>query len=138
LVERSRFQEAVPRQEMEAGHSAQEVIVGVQAFGRLSSRALDLRPLEPWLDGPNDAGGHPVLHVEHVFQSAVEAIRPNVTARRRIDELPGDAHAGSRLAHATFKHVADPKLAPNLLHVDGLALVREGRVPRDYEQPADA
>src|SRR5262249_7447979 len=120
-----------------AGHPAQEVVVGVQALRRLSPNALDLRPLEPWLDGPNDACRHPILQLKHVFEGAVETIGPNMTARRRIDELPGDAHAGSRLAHAAFEHIAHAQLASNLLHIDRLALVGERRVTGDYEQPAD-
>src|SRR5262249_3632819 len=59
-------------------------------------------------------------------------------AGRRIDELPGDAHARSRLAHAAFEDVTHPQLAPDLLHIDRLALIGERRVSGDYEQPADA
>src|SRR5262249_10668533 len=103
LVEPPRVQEAVPREEMEAGHSAQEVVVTAPALGRLSPGALDLRPLEPWLDGTNDACGHAILQVKDVFEGAVEPIRPDVAAGRRIDELPGDAHARSGLAHAAFE-----------------------------------
>src|SRR5262249_25359748 len=138
LVEPSCFHEAVPREEMEAGHPAQEVVVSVEAVGRLSPGALDLRALEPWLDRPNDTCGHAILQLKHVFESAVEAIRPDVTARHRIDELPGDAHARPRLAHAAFKHVAHPKLARHLLHVHGAALVSEAGIAGDDEQPADA
>jgi hypothetical protein len=53
---------------MKAGHSPQEAIVGVQAFGRLSPGALDLRLLKPRLDGTNDARGHAILQINHVFE----------------------------------------------------------------------
>src|SRR4029077_1394130 len=82
------FQKAVFREE-EAGHPSQEIIVSIQALGRLSPRALNLCPLEPWLDGPNDACRHPVLQVEYVLERAVEATRPDMAPGRRIDELPG-------------------------------------------------
>ena len=53
--------------------------------------------------------------------------------RRGVDELPGDADARSRPAHAAFQHVAHAEVAADLLHVDGAALVGEGRVARDDE-----
>ena len=55
-----------------------------------------------------------------------------------VDELPGDAHAIAGLAHAAFEHVAHAELAADLLHVDRPALVGEGRIARDDEQPLDA
>ena len=51
-----------------------------------------------------------------------------------IDELSRDAHSVCRLANAAFQHVAHPKLAPDLLHVDGAPLVGEARVAGDDEQ----
>ena len=42
------------------------------------------------------------------------------------------------LAHAAFQHVAHAELAPDLLHVDGAALVGEARIAGDHEQPAQA
>src|SRR5215813_4672655 len=122
---------------MKTGHSAQEVVVSVEALGRLALGALDLGLLQPRRDRTHHARGHLVLQVEHVFENAIEAIRPNVTAGHRIDELPGNAHARSTLAHATFEHIAHPQLATDLLHVNGLALVGERRVSGDYEEPAD-
>ena len=55
-----------------------------------------------------------------------------------VDELPGDAHAVRRLAHAAFEHIAHAELAADLLHVDRPALVGEGRIARDDEKPFDA
>src|SRR5437016_4263535 len=51
-----------------------------------------------------------------------------------IDELSRDAHSVCRLANAAFQHIAHPKLAPDLLHVDGAPLVCEARVAGDDEQ----
>ena len=42
-----------------------------------------------------------------------------------IDELSRDAHSVGGFPDAAFQHVAHPKLAPDLLHVDGLAFVGE-------------
>ena len=56
----------------------------------------------------------------------------------RIDQLGGDAHPPTRLANRAFEHVAHAELAPDLLHVDSLALVCKARIPSDDEQPADA
>ena len=58
-------------------------------------------------------------------------------ARHGVDELPGDAHAICRLAHATFEHIADAEFAADLFHVDRSALVGEGRIASDNEQPLD-
>src|SRR5512132_292619 len=51
-----------------------------------------------------------------------------------IDELSRDAHPVGRLANAAFQRVAHPKLAPDLLHIDGAPLVGEARVAGDDEQ----
>jgi len=37
-----------------------------------------------------------------------------------------------------FKYIAHAQFAPDLLHVDRLALVGEARIAGDHEQPADA
>src|SRR6516164_419637 len=58
-------------------------------------------------------------------------------AGQGIDQLPGDAHASSRLAYRALEDIAHAELAPDLLHVDGAALVREGRIAGNDEQPAD-
>src|SRR5258708_30731636 len=51
-----------------------------------------------------------------------------------IDELSRDAHPVSRFANAAFQYVAHPKLATDLLHIDGAPLVGEARVAGDDEQ----
>ena len=59
-------------------------------------------------------------------------------AGRGLDQLAGDAHPVAGLAHAAFEHVAHAELAADLLDVDGLALVGEGRIARDHEQRLEA
>ena len=44
----------------------------------------------------------------------------------------------SALSHRPFEDIADTELAADLLHVDCPALVREGRIAGDDEEPADA
>ena len=58
-----------------------------------------------------------------------------MSAGCRVDQLPGDAHPVAGLAHAAFEHVAHAELLRHLLHGDRLALVGEGRVARDDEEP---
>ena len=74
------------------------------------------------------------MFVDH----AVEPISPDMRAGLRLDELRGDAHAVARLAHAALQHIAHAEFAPDLLHVDGAALVGEAGIARDDEEPADA
>ena len=57
---------------------------------------------------------------------------------RCVDQLRGDAHAPASFANRAFEDIADPKVAPNPLYVDNLALVRKTRIPGDDEEPADA
>src|SRR5215831_14909979 len=61
-----------------------------------------------------------------------------MSAGRRVHQLPSDAHPLSGLTHAAFEHVAHAEVAPDLLHVNGFALVRKARIARDHEQPWQA
>src|SRR5215813_1254912 len=119
---------------MKTGHSAQEVVVSVEALGRFPSRTLDLRALEPWLNGPHRPCRHLILQVKYVLQGAIEAVRPNVSASCRIDELPGESHTISCLAHTPLEHVTNAEFARDLFDVDGAALVGEAGVSRDDKQ----
>src|SRR5215470_4103898 len=58
--------------------------------------------------------------------------------RSRIDQLRGNAHSVPAPSHRAFKNVADAKLAPDLLHVNRLALVGETGIAGYDEEPADA
>src|SRR5262249_44474592 len=126
-----RFQEAVFIEQMKTGHAAQEVVVSVEALGWFPSRTLDLRALQPWLNGPHRFCGHLILQVEYVLQGTIKAVRPNVSAGGRVDELPSEPHAISCLAHAPLEHVTHAEFARDLFYVDGPALVSEAGVPRD-------
>ena len=79
-----------------------------------------------------------VLHVEEVGQGLVEPLGPEMIARFGVDQLDVDAHAVSAALDAALEHIADVQLAPDLLQIDGLALVSEGRVAPDHERAANA
>ena len=81
--------------------------------------AFDLRLLQARRDGDDHPRGHLVLQVEDVLERAVETVRPQMRPRLGVDQLAGDPHLGAGLAHGAFQHVADPELAPDLLHVHG-------------------
>ena len=84
------------------------------------------------------AFGDAILQLEHILQRAVEFVRPEMGARRGIDQLAGDADAVAGLAHAAFEHVAHAQFARDLLDIDRLALVDEARIARDHEQFLEA
>src|SRR5262245_15789248 len=54
-----------------------------------------------------------------------------------IDELCGDAYTIAPLADAALQYEPHTELAADLLHLGGLALVDEGRVPGDDKQAGD-
>jgi hypothetical protein len=87
---------------------------------------------------PATLEAHIVLELEDVFQRAVKTVGPKMRAGGRVDQLPGNADPIAALAHRAFEHIAHAEIAPDLLHIDGLALVREARIAGDDEQPADA
>ena len=79
-----------------------------------------------------------VLHVEEIGERLVEPLGPEMTARFGVDELHIDAHAVSAALDAAFEDIADVQLAADLLQIDGLALVGEGRVAPDHERASNA
>src|SRR5580698_462248 len=89
------------------------------------------------LDRRHNRFGDLVLHREYVGEIAIVALSPDVAAGRSVVELRGNPHAVTHLAHAAFDHITDTELLGNLLHVDGLALVDEGRVACDDEKPTE-
>src|ERR1700730_11468703 len=56
----------------------------------------------------------------------------------RFDQLRGDAHPCPGFADRAFEDIAHAQVAPDLLHIDALALVGEARIARDDEEPPDA
>ena len=124
------------RADVKARHAAQEVVVGVEALGRLALGAFDFGALKLLRDRADDVLGDPILKLEDVVERALIALGPEMAARLRVDELSGDAHAVRRLADAAFEHIAHAQVAADLLHIARPALVGEARIARDHEQPA--
>src|SRR5882757_6698843 len=54
--------------------------------------------------------------------------------RGGFDQLACDPYPCTGFSNASFKKIANAKLAPDLLDVDGLALVRKAGVSRDHKQ----
>src|SRR5207244_3814797 len=71
-------------------------------------------------------------------ERTIEAVGPEMSAGFRIDQLPSDAHPAAAFAHRAFEHIAHAHFTADLLHIDRLSLVREARIARDHEEPADA
>src|SRR5207248_9805074 len=67
-------------------------VVGVEAFGRLSRGALDLRTTQLGFDRASNARCDLILQLENVVERAVEAVSPDMGSRRRVYQLPCDAH----------------------------------------------
>ena len=74
-----------------------------------------------------------VLHVKDVSQGLVEPSRPKMIAAFGVDELDVDTHPIAATLSASFENIANIQLAPNLLEIDRLTFVREGRVAADDE-----
>ncbi len=119
---------------IELGQTAQIEGIGVVALGRLALGTLDLGLFHHRRDRPDNALSHLVLQIEDVAETTIKPVCPKMGPGGGIDELSCDAHPVYRFANAAFQHVAHPKLASNLLHVDGAPLVGEARVAGDDEQ----
>jgi hypothetical protein len=78
------------------------------------------------------------LHRQEIGAARVELGRPKMRPSLGADELGIDAHLVAALPRAPFQHVAHAELPADLCHVDGLALLGEGRAARDDEAAADA
>src|SRR5215469_4947174 len=79
-----------------------------------------------------------VLHIEEVGDRLVEALGPQVISSLGGDQLHIHPKPVTTTLHRTFKNVPDVQLAPDLLHVNGLALEGERRAVSDDERAADA
>ena len=143
-VERQRLFQKLDPDRTAVGHAGSGVgqcakieVVGIQIVWTLSPGALNLAALQARFDNADHTIGDSVLEVEHVLRISVISVRPEMRAGLGFDELRCDAQAVAGLSHAPFKEVANAKLAPDLAHIDGLALVDEAGIARDHEQPLD-
>src|SRR6516225_6529129 len=79
-----------------------------------------------------------VLHIEEVGDGLVEALGPQVISSLGGDQLHIHPKSVTTTLDRTFKNVPGVQLAPDLLHVNGLALEGERRAVSDDERAADA
>src|ERR1700759_173340 len=86
----------------------------------------------------HDIRRHLVLQIEDVGEVAIIAVGPDVNASLSMNELAGDAHPATCLAHAAFQHVAHAKVAGDCADINGPALVGKGAVARDDKERAEA
>lgn len=114
------------------------MIVCIEPGRPVAPEPADLGELQCRLDRGGDTLGNPVLQLEDILQIAVETVRPEIGARRGIDELAGDAKLVATAADAALEHVGHAKLLPNLADIGRSALVGERGVAGDHEQPAAA
>ena len=79
------------------GKPRKKEIVAIEALAGFLLRPLDLRLLEFRGNQSYDAAGNPVLQIEHVFQGAVEFVRPSMPVVCSFDQLLAQAVVQSRL-----------------------------------------
>src|SRR6185437_2421980 len=99
---------------------------------------LNLSRLQGWLDRSHHSLRDPILKLKHIAQTAVVAFSPKMDSGGRIDELPADPQPRATSADAALQHVAHSQFACNTADIDRHALIDEGRVAGDDEEPADA
>src|SRR5258708_6690837 len=100
----------------------------------LSSRApFDVK--YAWFYTPGNSRRNHILKLKDVLEDTFEVVRPKMSATYSINQLPRDAQAVPGLADGALKHVANAKLATDLLDIDGFSLVGEAGIAGDDEQP---
>ena len=118
-------------------HGQQVGVEGGQVRGRLAPEkaALGLRdrPLGAGYRG-GDSLRDIALHREQIIDGPVITLGPDVTAGGGFDELGGHANPLANRLDAAFEHVSDAKIAADVSHVRGLALVNFSRIPGDDKQ----
>src|SRR5215472_11358424 len=102
----------------------------------LRDDTLAFRARQRRLDSGGDARSDVVLHREDVCQISVITLGPEIGTGGYIDELAADPNPLPGPAHATLEDIADPKVATNLLEIDGFSFVGECRIAGDDEKPA--
>src|SRR5829696_455356 len=119
---------------MDTCHAAQEVVIGIQALGRLMPGPFDFGLFQLGSDRANDTRSYLILQGEYIPEFTFESVRPEMRAGSRIDKLTGDAHLAACFTDAAFQDVAHPELTPDVLHIDESAVVSEAGDPSDDEQ----
>jgi len=118
--------------------STEVQVVGGEVIRRAVGGARGLGGLQGRLDDAGDAGRDLVLKLENILERAVEPVGPEMRASGCVDQLCSNTHPAAGLAHRSFEDVAHAEFARDLLHINRLALVGEGRIAGDDKEPADA
>src|SRR5262249_24494362 len=79
--------------------------------------------------------GDLILEIENIAERAIKVFCPEMSVADRVNQSAADAHAVSALPDRTLQYITNAKFSADLLHVNGAALVDEGRTPRDYKEP---
>jgi len=114
---------------------ADDEIPRVQIARRLVADAEILGDIDLRFDRGDDRAGDLVLDGEHVVELAFILGGPDLIAGCGIGELCSDANPLATLADAAFEHVAHAEFLGDLLDVNGPALVGEGGIAGDHEEP---
>ena len=101
---------------------------------RLQKCPLDLGLVDVSHQDRRNGAHDLVLNDEDIVELPVVALCPAMGSSHSVDELGIDAHTVTTPANAAFQHIAHAQFAPDLPHVDRLALVLEARVSGDDEQ----
>ena len=81
----------MPEQDVWLG--LQDKIIGIETVRALAFYTLDLGQPQARLDRTDDRQGYFVLKCEDIVGGAFEALGPDMSAIRSIDQLPRDADA---------------------------------------------
>jgi len=117
-------------------HRAHAAVEGIEVSDLFAKGTFALQRQHLGLDSTNDTLGDLVLNSEDVGEIAVVALRPEVVPRLCVDKLPSHPDPLAGFSDASLKNVAHTKLARDLLNIDGTALVHEGGITSDDEEPA--
>ena len=113
------------------GKAAQQVVVGREIFRMLARGDLRTRVFHLSVQRRDDRADDLVLHGENIVERAIVALRPEVIAGCRVDELGRDPDARAGPPHAAFEDIADTELPTDTPHVAAAVAKLERRVARD-------
>src|SRR5262245_59518293 len=94
-------------------------------LGPLARGAPLLGLFQPVSNRGDNAFGDLILHNEKIADLTIRPLCPYVRASPGVDELRGNADTSSNPADATFQHILDAQLTPNLLHGHSLSFEGE-------------
>ena len=117
--------------------STQVELVGLQIFRREAGKALEFGALQfapTGTDHPDDGPGDLLLRSEDVLGRPLVALRPDVSAGGRVDQVGIDPQRAVGPLHGAFEHVAYPEIARDVLHLHRAILVLERRVGGGHKQ----